>query len=306
MGKMKKLYVAFGFWLIASMAMANQSPAFDFIPKPFNCKYCDSKNSPVIAIDSAHFNYHTYENRFAPFAKVLVADGFKVKSNDSLFSLESLKNVDILVIANALHEENEKNWDLPNYSAFTEEEIHAVYNWVNNGGSLFLIADHMPWPAASSRLAEVFGFGFFNGYVEVTGHSEQFFSKQESSLLKSPVTPSGTTDEIDKVQVFLGQGFTIPINATPILQFTQPAISWMPSKSWQIDENTPFFDATNLYQGAISRVGNGKIAVFGEAGMFTAQIVTEDDETWEMGMNSESASQNQQLLLNIVRWLGDK
>lgn len=51
---------------------------------------------------------------------------------------------------------------------------------------------------------------------------------------------------------------------------------------------------------------NGKLAMFGEAGVFTAQIVTKDSETWEMEMNFESALQNQQLLLNIARWLEDK
>ena len=303
---MSKFIVFLGFWFITSVALANQVPAFDFIPKPFTCKYCDSESTPIIAIDSAHFNYHIYKGRFAPFANVLKADGFRVNSNHSVFSNESLKRVYILVVANALHKKNEKNWDLPNYSAFTREEIDALYNWVKHGGSLFLIADHMPWPAASSQLAEVFGFGFFNGYVEVTGQSEQFFTKQERSLLESPVTPSDGEAAVDKVQGFLGQGFTIPKDAIPVLQFTRPSISWMPSESWQIDDKTPFFDATNLYQGAISHVGKGKIAVFGEAGMFTAQIITEEDETWKMGMNSESAEQNQQLLLNIIRWLGEK
>lgn len=293
-------------WMLASAAIADQATALDFEPKPFICKYCNLESAPLVVIDSAHFNYHTYENRFAPFASVLKADGFKVTSNNSPFSSESLKHVDILVIANALNEQNEKNWDLPIYSAFTREEIDVLYNWVKLGGALFLIADHMPWPAASSKLAELFGFGFFNGYVEVTGRSEQFFSQLEHSLLASPVTPSSGVNKIDMVQGFLGQGFTIPRDAIPVLQFTHPSISWMPSKSWQIDEKTPFFDATNLYQGAIKTVAKGKIAVFGEAGMFTAQIITEDNETWKMGMNAKSASQNQQLLLNIVRWLGER
>jgi hypothetical protein len=48
----------------------------------------------------------------------------------------------------------------------------------------------------------------------------------------------------------------------------------MPEKSWKIEDKTPYFDATNYYQGALLEVGKGRIAVFGEAGMFTAQIVT--------------------------------
>ena len=58
-----------------------------------------------------------------------------------------------------------------------------------------------------------------------------------------------------------------------------------------------------LRKGALLEVGKGRMAVFGEAGMFTAQIVTEDNETWKMGMNADTALQNQQLLLNIMRWL---
>jgi hypothetical protein len=41
-----------------------------------------------------------------------------------------------------------------------------------------------------------------------------------------------------------------------------------------------------LRKGALLEVGKGRIAVFGEAGMFTAQIVTEDKETWKMGIKT--------------------
>lgn len=182
--------------------------------------------------------------------------------------------------------------------------MESVYHWVNNGGALFLIADHMPWPAAMADLAEVFGFGFINGYVEIVGKQEQFFNRQSQSILPTAVTPSDGENVVDVIQGFLGQGFTIPPQAQPVLQFTQPSINWMPSKSWSIDDDTPSLSANGLYQGAIMEVGKGKVAVFGEAGMFTAQVVKSDDGEWAMGMNSASAKDNQQLLLNIVRWLG--
>jgi hypothetical protein len=282
--------------------IAQQQVDKNFVPQPFSCKLCDSV-SPIVAVDAAHYNYHTVDNRFAPFGKVLSADGFNVKSNNTTFTEESLTKFDVLVIANALSDKNSDNWDLPIYYAFTRGEIEAVYNWVINGGALFLIADHMPWPAASANLAEMFGFSFFNGYVEITGESEQFFSILENSLLPGPVVTSEGESAIDRVQGFLGQGFLIPPKAIPVLKFTRPAVSWMPEKSWNIEDTTPYFDATNYYQGALLEVGTGRIAVFGEAGMFTAQIVTEDNETWEMGMNADNALQNQQLLINIMRWL---
>ena len=44
---------------------------------------------------------------------------------------------------------------------FSYEEIDAVTQWVNDGGALFLIADHMPFPGAAffKLLSETFNLG---------------------------------------------------------------------------------------------------------------------------------------------------
>jgi hypothetical protein len=166
----------------------------------------------------------------------------------------------------------------------------------------------MPWPAAaaSANLASIFGFGFSNGYVEITGNSKQFFSISEKSLVAHPILQSNSDDPITEIRGFLGQGFLIPPNALPVLQFVKPSVSWMPAKSWNIDDDTPQFDATGFYQGATLQFGKGRVAVFGEAGMFTAQIVVEENETWKLGLNAEDAAQNEQFLLNIMYWLAGK
>ena len=282
-------------------ACAEQFVDKGYQPKNRHCSFCQGK-APIVAVDAAHFNYHSIDNRFQPFANVLRSDGFKVESLEQSFTPESLEGIDILVIANPLHQKNQSNWDLPNYSAFTPKEIQSLYHWVRKGSSLWLIADHLPWAGAASELAAVFGFGFFNGYVEVTGQREQFFSLQQQSLLAHPLL-SSDKGSVTEVQGFLGQGFTIPPAAEPILQFSQPAISWMPSASWQIDDKTPYFDAKGLYQGAVLKLGQGRVAVFGEAGMFTAQRVKEQGEEWMMGLNADTAQQNEQFLLNIIHWL---
>lgn len=284
-------------------SVAQQVVDADFTPKAFVCYFCQSSSAPVVAIDSAHHNFHTLDGRYRPFADVLAADGLKLIDNSKPFSDVSLAGYDVLVIANAVNEKNKENWSLPNYPAFTRKEVEAVYHWVNSGGALFLIADHMPWPAAMANLAEIFGVGFINGYLEVTGQQEQFFERQSASILTSAVTPAQGDSAINVIQGFLGQGFTIPAHAQPVLQFTQPSIMWMPSTSWSFDDDTPSLNATGLYQGALINVGKGKVAVFGEAGMFTAQMTKSDTDSWKMGMNVPSAQDNQQLLLNIVRWL---
>ena len=48
------------------------------------------------------------------------------------------------------------------------------------------------------------------------------------------------------------------------------------------------------------KYGKGRIVVFGEAAMFTAQISGKGNK---MGMNVKSASQNPQFVLNVIHWL---
>ncbi len=47
--------------------------------------------------------------------------------------------------------------------------------------------------------------------------------------------------------------------------------------------------------------GNGRLVVFGEAAMFTTQLVGKKKR--KVGMNNKIASENYQLLLNIIHWL---
>lgn len=76
------------------------------------------------------------------------------------------------MISNPLHERNIRDWSLPTPSAFTKEEIAALKNWVERGGSLLLIADHMPFPGAAGDLAKAFEVEFSNGYARA-GHWER-------------------------------------------------------------------------------------------------------------------------------------
>jgi hypothetical protein len=131
---------------------------------------------PLVLLDEAHNNFHTIDGRYRPFVNILKSNGYLVK-NKELFTKDKLAHADILIISNALSVQNLKNWSLPNYSAFSKDEIEAVYLWVKNRGSLFLIADHMPFPKAAEDMAAIFGFQFNNGYVEDLNNKEQLFEK---------------------------------------------------------------------------------------------------------------------------------
>jgi len=120
---------------------------------------------PIVMIDEAHFNHHTSTGRYLPFADLLRRDGYVVQSSRSSFSKDALKQGNILVIANALHKTNDNYWVPPYPSAFTDQEIAAVRDWVNEGGALLLIADHLPWPAAANKLAAAFGVHYSPGHA---------------------------------------------------------------------------------------------------------------------------------------------
>jgi hypothetical protein len=59
--------------------------------------------------------------------------------------------------------------------------------------------------------------------------------------------------------------------------------------------------ADGLLQGAAFAFGRGRVAIFGEAGMFTAQRKGVDRVP--MGFNDPAASQNPQFILNVLHWL---
>jgi hypothetical protein len=50
-------------------------------------------------------------------------------------------------------------------------------------------------------------------------------------------------------------------------------------------------------------VGKGRLAVFGEAAMFSAQIMRGGNPPFRGGFNAKGAEQNKQFILNLVQWL---
>jgi len=62
---------------------------------------------------------------------------------------------------------------------------------------------------------------------------------------------------------------------------------------------SPYILSEGMMQGAALEVGNGRVVILGEAGMFSAQEFGEI----KMGMNYPPAKQNGQFALNVMHWL---
>ncbi|HLA36008.1 MAG TPA: JDVT-CTERM domain-containing protein [Rhodocyclaceae bacterium] len=152
-----------------------------------------------VYIDETHRNFHKISEgtpqRYLPFAKLLEKGGYKVSSlalkegevAESVF-VAWLKNAEnktkTLVIANPLHPSNdpEVNWLGTIESAFTDTEITALVDWVNEGGNLMLVADHFPFPGSMTKLGAQFGFFMDNGYSFDPQYNDDFLF---SLLLRS-------------------------------------------------------------------------------------------------------------------------
>ncbi|WP_421825737.1 hypothetical protein [Larkinella sp.] len=302
---MKKV-ICLLFSLSPFVLWAQQVPDFDYDPHIDRPTYPKAQG-PLVLVDEAHHNFHTIAGRYNAFAKVLQRDGYAVKPNTQPFTKAGLQGVAILVIANALHERNVTDWAKPNPSAFTADEIRVLNEWVKSGGSLFLIADHMPIAGANEDLAKSFGFTFYNGFATDTtsglfpGTKKELdiFRKTDNTLATHPIT-----QRITEVATFTGQAFTIPPKAISLLTFDAKYQVLLPDTAWKFHQTTPRVPIKGFSQGAVSAYGKGRLAVFGEAAMFSSQLKGRDKIPF--GLKSPDATQNQSFLLNLIHWLDQR
>lgn len=295
------LFVAFLHFIGYSQQVVDPN----YNPKIEKTEY-ELKKGPKIFIDEGHHNYYKKDGDFKPFSNLLEKDGYNVSKYPWRILPLKLAPVKILVIANPINPINIDNWKLPTPSAFSKKEIDDLAKWVNDGGNLFLIADHMPMAGAASDLAAKFGFEFTNGFVfHSTNKGTAYFNKKDNSLIESSITKGRNQNEnINQIVSYTGQGFNIPNDATPILVFDKNYENLLPEKAWEFNKKTPKSNAIGLVQGAYKKLGKGRIVVFGEAAMFTAQLVGKEKQA--AGLNSNLAPENYQLLLNIIHWLDGK
>ena len=266
---------------------------------------------PVVCLDEAHNNFHTLENRFWAFGELLRRDGYVVESSKEKFSAVVLEGCSVLVIANAqLELDGWGEYPYPTPSGFTDEEIAAVQTWVNHGGSLLLIADHMPLAGVASKLASAFEVEFNDGFAVAGFDSPEtrdaafgiptIFSINNQTLLSHPITTGRSEKEsVTSIRSFTGQAFQAPDSAQPLMVLPDDFVLLMPQKAWEFGPDTKTIPVGGWLQGAVMPFGSGRAAFFGEAAMFTAQIT----DGVPSGMNAPMAEQNFQFVLNVMHWL---
>jgi hypothetical protein len=261
----------------------------------------DPEPSPRVVIDGGHHNFHTVDGRYAPFAQLLRNNGMRVSGGTAPIDDAYLATVEVLVIANPLAAVNAPDhWELPTPSAFTPAEIEAIHRYVEGGGALLLIADHMPFAGAAHDLAASFGVEFENGFAFSSPPGPQqpdLFSRENGGLVDDPIFAN-----VHQVRTFTGSAFRADGDRVrPILRLNGAWRLYEPQVAWEFDEQTRTVPADGLLQGALVDYGSGRVAVFGEAAMFTAQVA--GPQRSPMGLRAPGAEENKLFVLDVVNWL---
>jgi len=301
--KDQKCISLFVLLIIASKILFGQQIADTSFNYPIKKPLYKKEQGPVITLDEAHFNFHTLDGRYFAFGRLLKQDGYILKPGHEPFTTSYLLGTKILVIANALPDSSE--WKLPTKSAFLKQEISELQKWVFNGGNLFLIADHMPFAGAAAELALSFGFNFINGFAFRKDDKSEIFSRKKNNLTSNIITNGKSIEEhIDSMMIFTGQAFLIPDNAVAISRLDDDYTILLSSIAWEFNDSTASISGQGFSNGAFMNYGKGRLVIFGEAAMFSAQLAGSQQN--KMGMNNPTANQNPQLLLNIIHWLDRK
>ena len=195
-------------------------------------------------------------------------------------------------------------------SAFSVEELDTLQAWVERGGSLFLVFDIFPTPGAIEALVGRFGVEVSNGFAvderllpalpretdPLLGQATNLvFRRVDQTLAEHPVTNGrGSAERVDAVASAAGSAFRLPLEGQSLLTFGPSSISLLPEVAWEFSEATPRQPIDGWSQGGLLRVGEGRLAIFGESGIL-AHGPRFDERYPDV--------QNPQLVLNVFHWL---
>jgi len=287
-------------------------------------------SGPTVLLDFGHNNDNPNTERVMARLR---DDGYVTQRLMGPFTEEALAGVDIVITRHpradrdALPEgimersRRERNdiiaqlsrevWRRPIPSAFSVEEIDTLQAWVERGGGLFLAFDHFPTAGGSAALAGRFGIEVSNGFAvderllpalpretrPLLGQAGEplVFRRVDQTLAEHPVTNGRSSAErVDAVVTFVGSAFRLPLGGQSLLTFGPSSVSLLPEVAWEFSEATPRQPIDGWSQGGLLRVGEGRLAIFGESGILAHGPRFDERHPEE---------QNSQLVLNVVHWL---
>ncbi|MHC5065241.1 MAG: hypothetical protein ACYTG5_14840 [Planctomycetota bacterium] len=265
----------------------------------------ENLQGPRILLDGGHHNFFIQWDFIEPFAELAEADGYRAVIDDQIFSPEYLAEFDIVMIITALPFDFTTKIEVTTEKTFADEEIAALHDWVETGGSLLVFSEHAPFDQAINSLLERFGITSSVGTVIDTKHHDKtignpgfiVFSRENGFLNEEhPITNGRNESEaIDSVLTFggsslTGEGYANLFRLSPTAENQQHPTGVGP------------FGMGNS-QALAGSVGEGKIVAFGDSNGFTAMsFKSEDGSLQSVGMNTAN-HEWKQFVLNVLHWL---
>jgi hypothetical protein len=252
-------------------------------------------HGPAVLLDRGHWNRSTADPGFEGLRQLLARDGYRVSRNHQELVVELLRTTRVLVIADAM------GWKGALQSAahsvgidmclrpqaFAPQEVTAVRDWVNGGGSLLLIADRAPSGEASQALASAFG-AHLADCPSSDGRTVIRFDRDGG--LGGDVISAGRAEAGEQVTFavsFGGGNLTGPAGSTTFLAIAPKSVFPAERDSRCVPENS---------QGVAFEAGRGRVV------LLTAQLARTEGLAQKVGIDDRLAD-NRQLVLNIMHWL---
>lgn len=282
--------------------MLNDSPFNASISNP---KYKKQKG-PKILIDAGHHNFIVEMGLIKPFVDLSTNDGYQPKIDSGIFTSAYLANYEIVFIPPAMPFKFGSKREVTTEITFTPDELAALKDWVNKGGSLMMLSEHAPIDKSMTPLFNTFGIQLSIGAVvdSVNYDTSIKFPNAETLLLFNssngllnsthPIIKGNNPNELIQNIVtytgsaLTGEGYTNIFKLSPSAKI----------RKWSASQPSGGGNSQCL----AGKVGNGKVVALGDCNGFTAMYIKTSALKFSAGMQVPGYDWKQ-FVLNTMHWL---
>lgn len=218
-----------------------------------------AQEKPVVIFDEGHGQaFLTSEKgalHLSKFAEIFRETGFDIKINKNIIQPDSINSAKAVIISGP-------------FKPFSDQEIEALYNYVNNGGNLAVML-HIASPAA--KLFEKFGVSITNGAIS---EAENFATDKNLDFYATNFQPHFLIDNLKSFAVYGSWGLLANnTNVKIVAQSTTK--SWIDkNKNGKLDDYEPKGPFGII---ATSFVGKGKFVFFADDAIFQNRFLNDDN-----------------------------
>lgn len=271
-------------------ATANYTADTTFTPTVEYPTYINAK--PILCFDEGHNNLAVQHEFYRSILGLLESDGYQIEKLKTSFNISNIRKCDILYSSAALSNIDLQLAKKTMASAYAQNEIKVLYQWVKAGGSLLIATDHRPMSDGAAELLKKFKI---KGSIFTTENiataipnlldPSNFYINIIDKNLNPILMGRSAKERVTTVFTFAGQA----IKGAENVQIIVP----LPQSAKKSDDS---FNALVLAQ----KLENGRVVVTGDATLFTSKLNLKTNE--KTGIN-RAGSDNVKLALNIFHWL---